>query len=51
MKRKYRIAFVRKDTKEVTRTIEYFGTYRKACNYAALCCSFFEFVGSMNCEF
>lgn len=51
MKRKYCITFVHKDTKEVTRTIDYFGTYRKACNYAALCCSFNEFVASLACDF
>lgn len=51
MKRNYWIVFADKNTKKLTRRIEYFGTYKKAFEYAALCCGFDEYVGSVSCDF
>lgn len=51
MKRNYWIVFADKHTKKSTRRIEYFGTYRKAVQYAALCCYFDEYVCSVSCLF
>lgn len=51
MKRNYWIVFADKSNKKSTRRIEYFGTFKKAFEYAALCCGFDEYVGSMSCEF
>lgn len=51
MKRNYCIVFADKYTKKSTRKIEYFGTFKKAFEYAALCCRFDEYVGSVSCLF
>lgn len=51
MKRNYLIIFADKNTKKITREIEYFGTFKKAFAYAALCCGFDEYVCSVSCEF
>ena len=51
MKRNYYIVFANKYTKKITRKIEYFGTYKKAFQYASLYCRFDEYVGSVSCLF
>lgn len=51
MKRNYWIVFADKNTKKITRGIEYFGTFKKMFAYAALCCGFDEYVCSVSCEF
>lgn len=51
MKRDYYIVFADKNTKKATRRIEYFGTFKKAFEYAILCCGFDEYVCSVSCEF
>lgn len=51
MKRNYCIVFADKHTQKSTRKIEYFGTFKKAFEYATLCCCFDEYVGSVSCRF
>lgn len=51
MKRNYWIVFADKNTKKITRGIEYFGTFRKMFAYAALYCGFDEYVCSISCDF
>lgn len=51
MKRKYYIVFANRDSQKSIRRIEYFGTFKKAFQYAALCCGFDEYVCSVSCDF